>query len=387
MSVNCSASDPRDKVFAIVSLLEPHVRGRISIDYMASTHDVFAQAAMACITECMDLGILSFAQIESEDRCPDIPSFTMANFVSFLRHRVHKGSISKQFPTPDERRMQSSSTSKSHRREHLELDKYIATSLLTQFNALGGSTLHDAQCQNTSITHDSTRENRQLSKRIISIDVPNKPQAPRKAPGGRTIGSRTCDPWSYHTTVCGDVCTWMATISPGITLATQVGGSVPHAQLLPRLEVCARYLDVVYLGTLDIAAEDFLAQMETVRSPADPSTLPWLRNLWLDSRISFAAYNAFIRAAADDIARIVQNSPAGSLRVFSTKRGIGMTSSSFIACDAVYRIVSASGAFLLREVRPGIYRIVGKCYIWARMEARPPPWDFWCEFEGLITIY
>jgi hypothetical protein len=364
MSVNCSASDPRDKVFAIVSLLEPHVRARISIDYMASTHDVFAHAAIACITECGDLGILSFARIESGDRCSDIPSFTMANFVSFLQHTANKG-ISEQSATPDKRRL---------RPKREEIDKEAASRFLMPFNALAAFTMHDVQCQDTRIARDSTQSRR--------------PQAPRKASSGRTMGSRICDPCTYHTTACGDVCRWMATPSPSNTLATQVEDSVPETQVLPRLEVCASYVDVVHDDPLNIAAEDFLEQMNGVQIAADLSTQRWLCNLRPESTPGLTTNHlALLRAAAKDMARIIQDSPANTLRVFGTKRGVGMTDSGFIVRDAVYRIVSAPDAFLLREVRRGIYRIVGNCHYWARTEAY-----FLCprehrDFDGMIIIY
>jgi len=87
-SMNSSASDPRDKVFAITGLLKPHIRAMISIDYMSTVDEVFAQAVFACIVDCQDLEILCFASLSAGDDHATTPVFTVYDFQQFLAHRV-----------------------------------------------------------------------------------------------------------------------------------------------------------------------------------------------------------------------------------------------------------------------------------------------------------
>ncbi|KAH4412081.1 hypothetical protein HBH92_107130 [Parastagonospora nodorum] len=87
-SMNSSASDPRDKVFAITGLLTPHIRAMISIDYMSTIDEVFTQAVLACIVDCQDLEILCYASLPASADHTKTPIFTVHDFRQFLAHRV-----------------------------------------------------------------------------------------------------------------------------------------------------------------------------------------------------------------------------------------------------------------------------------------------------------
>jgi hypothetical protein len=88
MSLNCSASDPRDKIFAIASLLRPNVRELISIDYQSTLQAVYADAVAACIVEYGDLDILGFADVPSNIHVFTTSTFDVDDFKTFLAQRT-----------------------------------------------------------------------------------------------------------------------------------------------------------------------------------------------------------------------------------------------------------------------------------------------------------
>ncbi|KAH6326702.1 hypothetical protein HBI38_053210 [Parastagonospora nodorum] len=87
-SMNSSASDSRDKVFAITGLLKPDMRAMISIDYMSTVDEIFAQAVLACIVDCQDLEILCYASLPASPDHVKAPVFTVHEFQRFIAHKV-----------------------------------------------------------------------------------------------------------------------------------------------------------------------------------------------------------------------------------------------------------------------------------------------------------
>ena len=66
------ATDPRDKIFALIGLVS-EARGRFMIDYAMPTNGVFQNAMVEVFQSSRDLTILQFASDEKEDR--DLPSW------------------------------------------------------------------------------------------------------------------------------------------------------------------------------------------------------------------------------------------------------------------------------------------------------------------------
>lgn len=59
---DCSASDPRDKVFSILNLVRREVSSLVKVDYTASIAAIYIDAAIAITKERGDLSILSYVQ-------------------------------------------------------------------------------------------------------------------------------------------------------------------------------------------------------------------------------------------------------------------------------------------------------------------------------------
>ncbi|KAH7091529.1 heterokaryon incompatibility protein-domain-containing protein [Paraphoma chrysanthemicola] len=62
LSINANSSDARDKVFGIMSLVRPELRSLVPVDYTLSWSQVFESATAACIYECQELSVLSYAK-------------------------------------------------------------------------------------------------------------------------------------------------------------------------------------------------------------------------------------------------------------------------------------------------------------------------------------
>jgi hypothetical protein len=91
MSLNCSASDPRDQVFAITGLLRTCTRALIPIDYISSVEDVFATAVSACIAECGNSDILCHAQLPKDADLHTAPSLGIAHLKAYLIQQHDRG--------------------------------------------------------------------------------------------------------------------------------------------------------------------------------------------------------------------------------------------------------------------------------------------------------
>jgi hypothetical protein len=91
MSTKSSASDARDTVFAITSLLNARTRAMIKIDYLLSLEDVLAQAAWACFAECRKLGLISYADLPTNSPKRTTTCFTMTRFKTLLEQMSSAG--------------------------------------------------------------------------------------------------------------------------------------------------------------------------------------------------------------------------------------------------------------------------------------------------------
>lgn len=86
ISITCSSSDQRDKVYGVLSLLPLNERIVIPVDYGLNADQVFANAVTACINATQSLDVLRFASL---DDCEANPSharnFTITEFNRYLR--------------------------------------------------------------------------------------------------------------------------------------------------------------------------------------------------------------------------------------------------------------------------------------------------------------
>jgi len=86
ISMQSSASDPRDLVFAITGLLSFSTRAMISIDYMLSVEQVFRQAVAICLLQRHDLAIIEFAVLPREADLNVASTFSMENLRDCFAH-------------------------------------------------------------------------------------------------------------------------------------------------------------------------------------------------------------------------------------------------------------------------------------------------------------
>ncbi|KAH6625900.1 heterokaryon incompatibility protein-domain-containing protein [Boeremia exigua] len=84
-SVSSFCSDPRDGVHGIISLLPPHLRTLIPVNYSLQTEETFANAVFACIRSTHSLDVLHFVSLDGNE--PNLTlarSFTMAHLQRYL---------------------------------------------------------------------------------------------------------------------------------------------------------------------------------------------------------------------------------------------------------------------------------------------------------------
>lgn len=86
MSTSASSSDPRDKIFGVLSLLEPQLREFLPVDYSLDHVEVFGLAIMICIAECESLKILKYASLPDVSDYSNASTFGMKEFLWFLHN-------------------------------------------------------------------------------------------------------------------------------------------------------------------------------------------------------------------------------------------------------------------------------------------------------------
>ncbi|OAK95979.1 hypothetical protein IQ06DRAFT_57155 [Phaeosphaeriaceae sp. SRC1lsM3a] len=84
MTVQCHATDTRDRVFALSGLLGPQFRDLITVDYSMSVEQVFAIAVKACFLLRPSLNILRHAHLPKNADLATASTFGMEDFRRFL---------------------------------------------------------------------------------------------------------------------------------------------------------------------------------------------------------------------------------------------------------------------------------------------------------------
>ena len=309
MSTKSSASDPRDIVFAITSVLYPETRAVITIDYMLSLEEVFAQAVMACIAECPDSEILSYAALPPGAHTLTTPSFTMTHFKEYLEKRSSTG-VSTSSIQPNR--------------------------LLRRYSPWSAKTLAELG-------------------RPVSFDKP----------------IALC-----HSEACIRDCKYVATQHPPNATKQRHGGPLPPRQLLPHFKVRAQFVDLC-TEPIDQKIMPLFAQVDAVYGSMDESKWSWLLDLFPSLHVSsdfdeVMSDRSRLQTFKSDLTEVIAKAAGWStLDAFRTEHSMGLTSSSFMAGDAVFLIEGARHPLLLREACPNMYRIVGTCYHWAAADPDP----------------
>lgn len=283
MTMKSLATDPRDRVFAIIGLLPTHIRSAIPIDYTLDLEHVLAYAINACIRDCGDLNILRHARLRDSTDVAGASTLHITDFEHFLA-RTKTG-------TTDE---------------------------------------------------------------------------------GHTV---------------------YAVMQPHVL--------IPRNQVLPRLKVLARYLDICVQPTRQ-SLNDFKSAL-----PTRSTSLPGTEWLWLidtiRQRYMPGTPDGAILSAIENEAEHAYDRPAlfEYQRAFRGKNSVGFSSARCVAGDAIFEIFGAPYPFMLREVGPDTYRIVEKCYLWADVDVgywhssqfshlsykRPDPLFYRPRIRQIIEVY
>jgi hypothetical protein len=139
-------------------------------------------------------------------------------------------------------------------------------------------------------------------------------------------------------------------------------GFLPTNQILPRLKVCAHFLDFSYGTSHNRRVGQLLADMDACIDSLPNTHWAWLSGLF-DEAFSNEAEGIFQVMGFFALDNTKEGKDA---LIFRTKHSVGSSHSFSLPGDAIVAIDGAQHPFLLREVGPQEYRIVGKCYFWAR---------------------
>ncbi|KAH6439905.1 hypothetical protein HBI59_139890 [Parastagonospora nodorum] len=320
ISMDCFASDPRDQVFAILGLLEPRIRALFTVDYTLSLDVVLGQAVVACIAECGDLGVLSFAGLKEGADISRSPSFGKSQFREYLAQEVCRGSHA---------------TSTTHLRQ--------------------GTHQHISPFGSIALKASSHR-----------YQMSTDDGGGSSGEGDIAIGSGFRSP--ERSTELNDC------LQPPASNAVKISRTPgPPEQILPRLEVLAEFLCFCSEASSDGTAE-LLPLFEASKKPIRTSRLSWLINT------SLYHGGDFLDSAVEDLENMKEGIEAGknhiiadAPHIFRARAHVGFTASSCGSGDSIFLVKGAIQPLLLRKISHDVYRIVGPCNIWSPNKS-PEPW-------------
>lgn len=333
LSLNSAASDPRDQVFAITSLLAPEIRGMITVDYSMTEDEVFTQAVTACAAECKDLDLICFSDLPADEDLISTPTFTKAHLQDFLTFRTSDKTSKKSHSGLFQSRLRS---------------PWLPNSTIEMPTQLGEPPiLHTAPLHGHGSTFPSHVEPEVTSTIAIrgKISVPKFQILPCLTTRAHLI----------------DICIG----SHGLQVD----------QLVQEYE--ARY------GEKEI--EEWLREhllLEVFTSIRVFKIFDFDKEF---RRFSISSdLHHFVSDMRTALRDTVQRSgeSAKTLVMFHTHYSVGFSSCTSLPGDVVFAIDGAHSPLLLRPIPPNelsrslsdpaIYRIVGSCYLWAAMNL-----DYW----------
>jgi hypothetical protein len=305
----CEARDRKDRIFAVLSLMEPSSRSLIPADYNLSVESIYCHAAIAIVASLQNLSILTYLT-PIEDDLTDSVSMSSKEFEEFVlsydprtyqsRHRLRPGN----HPW----------------KAHPEIK------ILQEPNRISATSPHQSSLYDVS--HQ------------CYIGVPSS-----------LLYGRA------------------------------------EANVMPQFHVQAHFIDTILRG----------------RNWIDPKKAyrlfhgsPWIRKYFsLDSRLEHiegdrmdsVPHNSGTGINESDLQEF-ENSfdcPLGHApgrHLFETQYSVGhvprkspnvhVSPVTFCEGDAIFAVDGISTPLILREIRPGEYRVVSECYLWAALEL-----DYW----------
>ena len=357
--MQCSATDSRDKIFAIASLLRPEVRGLISIDYSTRLKEIFQDAVTACIADCGDLDILCFASLSPDREVKTTPNFTIAHFQAFLARRVNG---------PDKRYRPSLTKAwvphialKTRDKSYDSPSAYVVTSTGYQ----------ETECKRVRLAETTTTER-------LDGTTPVKQLLPRLHVRAHLIdistGSaqlKTAQLPAYAEAYLVNIEHLDAELDDEASYTKDMTAR-PDSLALKRWQWLVNYLSKPF--------DDFVThepEPKSARQSASRARLPHTRAN-TDNIAAKTSPGNHVAAVGDsvqddfemDAALARQYFIRDAQTPFRTDYSMGFSSSWTLHGDAIFAIDGVQHPMVLREIGPNEYRIVGVCYLWAAMEAQ-----------------
>lgn len=331
----CKARDRRDRIFAVLSLMEPSSRSLIPADYNLSVESVYCHAAIAIVASLQNLNILTYVTSFGDDltdsvsmSCKELEQFVLSydSRTYQSRYRLRPGN----HPW----------------KAHPEIK------ILKDPNAIIATSAHQS-----SLSYAS---------HPCYIAVPSS------LPCGRA-----------------------------------------EANVMPQFRVHAHFIDTIS------RSRNWIDLWEVCRLFQGP---PWIRKYFsLDSRLEdiendrmdSIPYDLDLWTNESDLLEFEKSfepslGHAPGRHLFETQYSVGhmprkspeldASPVNFREGDAIFAVDGVSTPLILREIKPGEYRIVSECYLWAALEldywnpgTKKGRWgtrhyDHGCEQTRMITI-
>ncbi|KAH5730829.1 hypothetical protein HBI17_219230 [Parastagonospora nodorum] len=331
LSLVASSADIRDKVYGIVSLLKPDIRGLIPVDYDMDHTTVFGNVIMACIAEQRDLRILQLASLSTQvNNAADACCFGMQELKNYVSNPLGPSTCCWT------RRIKLQQFGLKFQSCCRWVPKVM---VVTKFSAL-----RPRYC-----SYDARSKVWKMSRKSL------KPSRARNTP--------------------------IPIMFLQYSRVQKISRMPPAQQILPRLHVRGHLIDVSHGSSSDTTT----STSETVQQRFEDLALarhPWLAGIFREEKlpcidgIDGSKSSNLITTNEQDLRSFLSyarccNKPGPAI-MFQSYYSVGFSDVRHPAGDHIFAIDSIPELLMLRQVEPNVFRVVGTCYLWAAVEL-----DYW----------
>ncbi|KAF3045581.1 hypothetical protein E8E12_010187 [Didymella heteroderae] len=354
-SRNCSARDPRDKVYALLGLMDSRYASEFPVDYSAEPLEVYAKLAAYCIENLGRFDILQHCQHVSDSDCHWQNTGEVPSWIPQWDFKDAYEPLPAQFTVLEKQHfasawhMATTNPGAWLRNElplRLMLERVINDFVLDQNFYAADANLSTATCR------------KQVHKWSELQSVYN-PDSLLSAEDDEHIAQQIVHRQSFNFSYKILEREVLSKEHPAMVQAAKRSqdGFVPTSPKIPCLKLRAHRLDSIVRHIGPIAAQ----RVTTIPQAAWSALgVPYCKICTTPAQ-SDPAYRASLWQQRRDMMANVEDLGPGKT-AFATAHSVGFTHGRFVSGDSVWALYGADVPFILRE-RDGHHELLGDCYL------------------------
>jgi hypothetical protein len=370
--VDCHCADPRDNVYAVLSLMDPAARSLIPIDYSLDCASVLMSAVVAVAVIHRNLDILSyFGCCRGWDFTPTLTQFKHfladkdshrpALTSNMARYFQHAGHVAR----PSQFNGEISGPWRAHVEIHV-VDELQAISAVADQDAHVPATI----CRNSYEPTGSILPWLQVRAHFIDEVTEDYSHIGYVDASAFVRGNRRSTSFKYGNYIAKVILSCFRQTEPAGHMIAELETG---AQDKDRIGKFSPTIGEIFLNTW-VASSHSLTNDDDLWSFEDQDYC-----LTKDHRLVPEEEDGFLGVHFEDLNNylaIARDSGQGN-KMFTTSNSVGFARCELQKGDEIWAIDGARAPFVLRRTAAKIFHIIDECYLWAALEL-----DYWNPGTG-----